>query len=68
MSEKRWTKKETEDLIEIFERHPIMWDKKYSKRATVRKQKQDALEKLSVKFCCDVTEIKRKLHNLRNQV
>ncbi|KAF6197577.1 hypothetical protein GE061_008541 [Apolygus lucorum] len=64
---KKWAHEEVCLLIENYEANPILWDIRHPDYRD-RVKKNLVTEKLANNFNCPVSEISRKLHNLRNQV
>ncbi|XP_055905120.1 uncharacterized protein LOC129940710 [Eupeodes corollae] len=64
---KQWTLEETNQLIEKYESVEILW-KTSDKSFRDRNKKSVVLTEFAKQFSCSEDEIKRKLHNLRNQM
>lgn len=63
---KSWSKNETNDLISKYREFEELWNVK-SENFRNRRIKKVALESLSKHSNTTIEEVKRKLHNLRNQ-
>nr|CAI5827017.1 unnamed protein product [Callosobruchus analis] len=63
---KEWLKSEIVDLIDIYHKKPELWDVE-SKLYNSKTRKQVALGEIAEKFQTRIDEVKRKIHNLRNQ-
>ena len=61
-----WSKEETYALIQMYEGFPELWNVK-SKMYRDRIKKEKAFKAIADKFKASVSEIQRKLHNLRTQ-
>lgn len=62
-----WSDNEISKLIDAYRESVCLWnpqDENYNKKDAKKK----AMENMSLLFDCPVREIKRKIHNLRNQV
>ncbi|XP_072380612.1 uncharacterized protein [Diabrotica undecimpunctata] len=64
---KQWTNDETIELIELYKENSILWRHKRNDHR-YRESRDSILKEFSEKFNCSADEIRRKLHNLRNQV
>uniref|UniRef100_A0A6P7GQY7 Uncharacterized protein LOC114341059 n=1 Tax=Diabrotica virgifera virgifera TaxID=50390 RepID=A0A6P7GQY7_DIAVI len=64
---KQWTNAETIKLIELYRENSILWKHKRNDHG-YRESRDIILKEFSQKFNCSADEIRRKLHNLRNQV
>lgn len=61
-----WTPRMTVQFIEMYKKNNCLWDRS-SAGYRIRSQREQALEEIAKHFETSVTEIKRKVHNLRNQ-
>jgi len=67
MSARQWTDDDIFELINLYEEKEFMWNANH-KLYRNRDKKTSAFEEIAAKFNCDVNEVQRKIHNLRNQV
>lgn len=67
MSARQWTDDEIFVLINLYEEKEFLWNVNH-KLYRNRDKKRSAFEEIATKFNCDVNEVQRKIHNLRNQV
>ncbi|XP_053979989.1 uncharacterized protein LOC128877055 [Hylaeus volcanicus] len=67
MAKYTWSRENTFELIHLYEKHALLWDrtcKDYKKR----EKKVNVILNIAEKFDTTKEEINRKLHNLRNQL
>ncbi|XP_015375455.1 PREDICTED: uncharacterized protein LOC107169989 [Diuraphis noxia] len=67
MSARQWTDDDIFELINLYEEKEFLWNVNH-KLYRNRDKKMSAFEEIATKFNCDVNEVQRKIHNLRNQV
>lgn len=63
---KKWSDLETKKLITLYEENELLWNvtlKDYRNRV----KKHEAFRDISEKLKIDITEVQRKIHNLRSQ-
>lgn len=61
-----WLPRMTAQFIESYKRNNCLWDRGCPGYRN-RNKREQALEEIASEFDTSVTEVKRKIHNLRNQ-
>ena len=67
VSTRRWTDKETDILIDMFEESACLWDI-FSKDYHMKDKRDKAYEKIQEELDIPITEIKNKIIGLRSQL
>ncbi|XP_043262214.1 uncharacterized protein LOC122403010 isoform X1 [Colletes gigas] len=68
MAKYTWTREKTFQLIHLYEKNALLWDKNCKEGCRKREKKIKIISDIANRFNTTMEEISRKLHNLRNQV